>query len=98
MSCGVPIAGYANEAFAGLVRHSGCGWAVPMNHAEALADRIAEIRSTPESLLSMSLASLAFARTHTFDQTFSRRVSHLWALEERNAKSAEEMNVFAGRT
>jgi glycosyltransferase involved in cell wall biosynthesis len=98
MSCGVPIAGYANEAFEGLVRHSGCGWAVPMNHAEALADKIAEIRSTPESLLSMSLASLAFARTHTFDQTFSRRVSHLWALEERNAKSCEEMNEFAART
>jgi glycosyltransferase involved in cell wall biosynthesis len=98
MSCGVPIAGYANEAFEGLVRHSGCGWAVPMNQAEALADKIAEIRQTPESLLSMSLASLAFAKTHTFDQTFSRRVSHLWALEESNAKRSEEMNEFVGRT
>ncbi len=45
----------------------------------------------PESLLSMSLASLTFSRKHTFDQTFSRRVSHLRAMERRNARGCEEL-------
>jgi colanic acid/amylovoran biosynthesis glycosyltransferase len=97
MSCGVPIVGYANEAFEGLVRHSACGWATPMNRTEVLADKIVEIRSTPESLLSMSLASLTFSRKHTFDQTFSRRVSHLRAMERRNARSCEELEEVAVR-
>jgi glycosyltransferase involved in cell wall biosynthesis len=97
MSCGVPIAGYANEAFEGVVRHSGCGWPVPVNQPRALADRIAEIRRLPESLLRMSLASVAFASNHTFERTFSRRISHLRDLEESHAQAREEMSDFASR-
>jgi glycosyltransferase involved in cell wall biosynthesis len=97
MSCGVPIAGYANEAFEGVVRHSGCGWAVPVNRPRALADRIAEVRRLPESLLRMSLASVAFAMDHTFERTFSRRISHLRALEESHAQVREEMSEMASR-
>lgn len=82
MSCGVPIAGYANEAFEGIVRHSGCGWAVPVNQPRALAGKIAALSHDPKSLLNMSLASLAFARQHTFDRTFARRIDHLKTLKE----------------
>lgn len=80
MSCGVPIAGYANEAFEGLVRQSGCGWAVPVNDHGALTDKIVELIGRPEAVLEMSLASVNFAADHTFEQTFARRVSHLRAL------------------
>ena len=31
MSCGVPIVGYANEAFQGIAEMSETGWVVPMN-------------------------------------------------------------------
>jgi colanic acid/amylovoran biosynthesis glycosyltransferase len=82
MSCGVPIVGYANEAFEGIVRHSGSGWVSPLNQPRALAGKIAEIASAPESLLEMSLASLAFAKEHTFDRTFARRINHLKTLKE----------------
>ncbi|HWE53390.1 MAG TPA: glycosyltransferase family 4 protein [Bryobacteraceae bacterium] len=82
MSCGVPIAGYANEAFEGVVRHSGCGWTVPVNQPEALADRIAEICRAPELLLEMALGSVAFAEEHTFERTFGRRIHHLQELGE----------------
>lgn len=82
MSCGVPIAGYANEAFEGLVKQSGCGWAVPVNNYDALTKKIVELTRRPEALLEMSLASVAFAGDHTFEQTFARRVSHLKALAE----------------
>jgi glycosyltransferase involved in cell wall biosynthesis len=97
MSCGVPIAGYANEAFEGIVRHSGCGWVVPVNQPGALADKIAEVSRAPESLLTMSLGSLEFARNHTFDQTFSRRVDHLRTLKERNDQGCVHTNEFVGR-
>jgi glycosyltransferase involved in cell wall biosynthesis len=97
MSCGVPIAGYANEAFEGIVRHSECGWTVAMNQPEALADKIADVGKSPDLLLSMSLASLAFARSHTFDQTFSRRVIHLRCLAERNARGYEEAKQLVVR-
>ncbi len=82
MSCGVPIAGYANEAFDGIVRHSGCGWVVPVNRPAILADQISEIGKAPASLLSMSLGAISFAKEHTFDQTFSRRINHLRTLHK----------------
>jgi colanic acid/amylovoran biosynthesis glycosyltransferase len=85
MSCGVPIAGYANEAFEGIVKHSGCGWAVPVNQPAALSDKIGQLSRNPESLLEMSLASVAFARDHTFDKTFARRIDHLRRIAERAA-------------
>jgi glycosyltransferase involved in cell wall biosynthesis len=97
MSCGVPIAGYANEAFEGIVRHSGCGWVAPVNRPDALAKRIAEIWRRPESLLAASLAAVAFAKNHTFDQTFSRRVYHLRALEERNSQARQEASEFISK-
>jgi colanic acid/amylovoran biosynthesis glycosyltransferase len=80
MSCGVPIAGYANEAFEGIVRQSGCGWTVPVNNRRALTEKIVELIRRPQALLEMSLASLAFAGNHTFEQTFARRVAHLRTL------------------
>jgi colanic acid/amylovoran biosynthesis glycosyltransferase len=97
MSCGVPIAGYTNEAFEGVVRHSGCGWVVPENTPSALADKIAEIQKAPDSLLTMSLAALAFAKEHTFEQTFSRRVRHLRTLEGRNAQAGQKTNGLVAK-
>ena len=86
LSCGVPIAGYANEAFEGVVRTSGSGWMVPVNRPDALARTIAEIQRTPQALLEHSLTALAFARSHTFEQTFLGRVNHLRALGSRTVK------------
>jgi glycosyltransferase involved in cell wall biosynthesis len=77
MSCGVPIVGYANEALQGLVETSGVGWVSPLNRPTWLAEKIASIYSHPEELKAASLRSLAFARDHTFDKTFRRRIEHL---------------------
>jgi glycosyltransferase involved in cell wall biosynthesis len=88
MSCGVPIAGYANEAFEGVVRSSGSGWLTPLNNPAALARTIAEIQGTPDALREMSLSALRFARSHTFEQTFSRRIEHLRECMEPAADAA----------
>ena len=96
MSCGVPIAGYANEAFEGIVRSSGIGWLAPVNQPEQLARIIFDIQKAPESLREMSLGALAFAKEHTFNQTVARRISHLRGLTAPGSRHSQ--NATAGRT
>ena len=77
MACGVPIVGYGNEAFEGLVQASGTGWVVPLGRPVELAERIATIYRDPEAFAAAAQRSLAFARDHTFEKTFRRRIEHL---------------------
>ncbi|MFB8788410.1 MAG: glycosyltransferase [Potamolinea sp.] len=77
MSCGVPIVGYANEAFSGMVEDSKAGWVVPMNKPKLLAKKVAELNNNREEIKQMSLNSLNFAKMHTFDNTFSARIEHM---------------------
>jgi glycosyltransferase involved in cell wall biosynthesis len=74
MSCGVPIAGYDNEAFVGLSKVSGTGWVTPMDDPKALALRIN--RLTESEIETESKKSLDFAKIHTFTHEFSRRMKH----------------------
>ncbi len=90
MSCGVPIAGYANEAFEGMVRSSGVGWTVPMNRPDELARMVLDIQRTPEALRENSLGALAFAKGHTFSRTVSRRIGHLRAIGATSGKRITE--------
>lgn len=76
MSCGVPIIGYDNEAFAGVVNHSGAGWFVKMNRPDLLAEKIAELNNNRKAIVDESFKSIEFARLHTFEKTFERRMTH----------------------
>ncbi|MDJ0729719.1 MAG: glycosyltransferase family 4 protein [Crocosphaera sp.] len=77
MSCGVPIVGYDNEAFTGIVNYSGSGWFVEMNQPDLVAQKIAYLNHNRQELKVMSLKALDFAKQHTFEKTFSRRITHL---------------------
>jgi colanic acid/amylovoran biosynthesis glycosyltransferase len=77
MACGVPIVGYGNEAFAGLARVSGSGWASPIGQPLELAERIAALERDRAAIESAAHRALAFARDHTFEKTFRRRIDHL---------------------
>lgn len=77
MSCGVPIVGYANEAFAGLVKHSKTGWVIEINRPNLLAKKVAELSRSRDAIKAMSFNSLRFARLHTFEKTFEARISHI---------------------
>lgn len=79
MSCGVPIVGYDNEAFAGIVRESGAGWSVPIGDAEAMAAEIARLHEDRSDLQKTARSGLEFARKHRFEATFCRRSAHLRA-------------------
>lgn len=77
MSCGVPIAGYANEAFRGVVAQSDAGWMAPVFDAETLAGEIARLDGDREEVAQTSLRARAFARRHVFETTFANRARHL---------------------
>lgn len=85
LACGVPIVGYANEAWLGLLRHVKAGAAVPLDDVDALAGCIARIAADRTCLGTWSSAALPFAREHSFEKTFARRVGHYRAVAEEHA-------------
>ncbi|MCL2648922.1 MAG: glycosyltransferase [Phycisphaerales bacterium] len=93
MSCGVPIAGYDNEAFRGVVAHSAAGWLTAMNRPAELAARIAKLNTA--EILEHARRALSFAREHTFEKTFGRRVEQLKRIAERS-RATERVYTFSG--
>lgn len=77
LSCGVPIVGYANEAWRGLLSLADVGRAVTMNDVGLLARAVARLHGDRETLARMSLQAWEFAKSHTFEQTFAARIEHL---------------------
>jgi len=77
MSCGVPIVGYANEAFEGIVEKSKSGWLVEMNQPKLLAKKVAELNNKRNEIKAMSYKALDFAQQHTFEKTYEARISHM---------------------
>src|SRR5262249_49775617 len=61
MGLGVPIAGYANEAWERLAADSHGGWATPLEKPDLLAEKIAQVASDRASLHSAATAALDFA-------------------------------------
>ena len=51
-----------------------------MDRPDLLAERIAQLAGGTHDLESASLAALDFARAHTFEKTFARRVHQLGRL------------------
>ena len=77
MSCGVPIAGYDNEAFVGVVKHSGAGWLSPIGEPATLAKLVADLHRDRPRLTEAATRAREFALRHTFEATFARRAAHL---------------------
>lgn len=77
MSCGVPIVGYDNEAFVGIVRESKSGWLAPMNDANAVADVIQRLDRERAEIATSARAAREFAALHAFELTFAARTKHL---------------------
>lgn len=77
MSCGVPIAGYDNEAFRGIVERSGSGWLVPIHDIDALAAKIVQLDRDRAAIARAARLAREFALAHAFQPTYARRVQHL---------------------
>ena len=92
LACGVPIVGYANEAWSGLAALGDFGSVVPLDDPAALARAVARLHDDRETLARRSLAAWQFAVDHTFEQTFLRRIEHLRqcaSIESRQVASVE---------
>ena len=86
-ACGVPIIGYDNEAFTGLLGHVDAGKAVAMDDLVALADLVQELATSREQIEQWSLAALHFAEQNTFESAFSARIEQLRVLAQHGADS-----------
>ncbi|GMW03966.1 MAG: hypothetical protein AMXMBFR84_51000 [Candidatus Hydrogenedentota bacterium] len=83
MACGVPIAGYDNDAFKGIVEHSGSGWLTPINEPVKLADVIAQLDACRKDIQSASFKARDFAAKHALENTFTARTHHLIRLSRK---------------
>ena len=83
MACGVPIAGYANEAFEGIVGLSHAGWLSPVGQPARLAAVLARLHGNRGEVVDASKRAASFAAQHTFELTFVRRVDHMISLTRR---------------
>ena len=77
LGCGVPIVGYRNRAFEGIVNMADAGWVVDKDDLDALADEIARLNQQRDEITTKSRAALAFARKNTFEKTFFNRIAQL---------------------
>lgn len=77
LACGVPIAGYGNDAWRGLSQKCAAGWVQTPFHPEGLAKVIAGLDRA--ALAESSRRARAFALDHVFEKTMDRRVEHLEA-------------------
>lgn len=76
-SCGVPIVGYSNEALDGLIGATEACWSVESGNVPMLARKIASLIASPETLADAAANALAFAKKHTFEHEYRRRVENL---------------------
>ena len=77
MGCGLAVIGYANRMWSALSQESQAGWVAPLGNRQALADAIGEAAQDRTGLLAKCQAARAFAKEHSFENEFQRRIVHL---------------------
>jgi colanic acid/amylovoran biosynthesis glycosyltransferase len=77
LGCGVPIVGYDNAAFRGVLDLGDVGVRVSTNKPKALADAIITLDRDRARLAAMAKSAIAVASQHSFEATFARRIEHL---------------------
>lgn len=74
--CGVPIAGFSNEAHSGILERRDVGWMVQMNSVSELAILIARLSSDRKEIDVKSKNAINFARENLFEHIFQKRMNH----------------------
>ncbi|MDP1025751.1 glycosyltransferase [Sphingomonas sp. KR1UV-12] len=77
LSCGVPIVGYDNAAFRGVVELGDVGIAVPVDDPAAAAAAIADLASDRPRLVRMAGTAAKVGAAHSFEKVFATRLAHL---------------------
>ncbi len=77
LSCGVPILGYKNKAFAGLLEEAEIGWGVTPDDLNSIKENVIWLDQHRDDLAKKAKNSARFARSHSFETTFKKRIQHL---------------------
>jgi len=80
LSCGIPIIGYNNKAFSGLLNKVDLGWGVPIGDINGVVEIITNINSHREQIKFKAQKGLELARLHDFETTFKARMNQLKSL------------------
>lgn len=98
MACGIPIVGYDNEAWQGVLNRDPVGWSTPMGNPRKLAKKIAELNNHRTLIITKSWEAHEFALRHTFEKTFDRRVEHLCGLVRRYRPTSANVHTYTTAT
>ncbi|RXK85021.1 glycosyltransferase family 1 protein [Chlorobaculum sp. 24CR] len=77
LSCGVPIVGYRNRAFGGILDLADVGWGVKPDDLDAVAWMILRLDLGRGEIAGKSRNAAGFGRKHDFETTYKNRISHL---------------------
>lgn len=77
LACGIPIVGYENRAFSGLLRLADVGQGAPMDDIDGVVELLVQLDVQREEIARLSHEARHFAASHSFEDTFQRRVDHL---------------------
>jgi len=80
LGCGVPIAGFANEAWDALSKRADLGSAVPIGDVQALAAAIGALDRDRDRLAALMAEAAAFSASRSMERTFGGRLDHLKAI------------------
>jgi glycosyltransferase involved in cell wall biosynthesis len=92
MSCGVPIVGYANSAFQGVLDYGGGGWSVPVNDRQALARALGLLACDRRRIAEAARKALTFGYDHHFEKTYAARRRHLARLSRLPRVEVEKLS------
>ena len=82
LCAGVPIVGYANEAWSGLQRLSSAGRLCVSARPQSMAKEVEYLSTDFSALRQLADQALAFSSQHVFETEFDRRIAHLQHLSE----------------
>jgi glycosyltransferase involved in cell wall biosynthesis len=85
LGCGVPIAGFRNQAFDGVLGLGDCGVAAPLNDIEALATRIVALARDRQRLAALTRTAAAVGTRNLFEDVFEQRIAHLRRVMRRHS-------------
>jgi glycosyltransferase involved in cell wall biosynthesis len=77
LACGIPIVGYDNKAFTGILAMADVGLSAPMDDIKGVVSAVKRLAADRQQLAQNSRTAATFARSHSFEDTFNARVQHL---------------------
>jgi glycosyltransferase involved in cell wall biosynthesis len=81
LACGVPIVGYSNESFSGLMDAKDIGWLIDIDDTNGVASTIERLSNNRKEIHFKSLDALEFSQNHDMESTFINRIQHLKGID-----------------